>query len=147
MSIESYRDLLVWQKAMDLVVEIYRLTKAFPPDERFGLTIQIRRVAVSIPSNIAEGHGRLHRADFLRFLSIARGSLTELETQLQIATRLGYLDARQTEQSWDLVRHVGRALNGLIRSLNSENPRSNGGGRIAETSDNYETDWPLTPDP
>ena len=117
MAIQTYRDLEVWQKSMDLVVEIYRLTTLFPPKEKFGLTNQIQRAAVSIPANIAEGHGRLHRADYVRFLSIARGSLTEAETHLQIAVRLGYLNRDQAKQVWGLFQDVGRLLNGLIRSL------------------------------
>ena len=117
MAIQTYRDLEACQKSMDLVVEIYRLTKPFPPAEQLGLTSQIRRAAVSVPANIAEGHGRLHRADYLRFLSIARGSLTEVETHLQIAVRLGYLERDQVKEVWILLQHVGRLLNGLIRSL------------------------------
>src|SRR6476661_107453 len=102
---------------MDLVVVIYRLAKSFPKDEQFGLTSQIRRAAVSIPANIAEGYGQLHRPIYLKHLSIAKGSLTEVETHLQIAVRLDYLDRDQAKSVWSLLQEVGRLLNGLIRSL------------------------------
>ncbi len=92
MPIQSYKDLTVWQKSMDLLVEIYRLTKLFPRDEQFASTSQVRRAAISIPSNIAEGHGRLTKAEFRHFLCVARGSFAEAETQLQIAIRLGYFN-------------------------------------------------------
>ncbi|MDD4891723.1 MAG: four helix bundle protein, partial [Phycisphaerae bacterium] len=91
MAIRSYRDLEVWQKGTDLVVEVYRLAKLFPSDEIFGLTSQIRRSSVSVPANTAEGHGRLHRGDYVRHLSIARGSLAETETHLLLALRLEYI--------------------------------------------------------
>jgi four helix bundle protein len=117
MAIQTYRDLTVWQQSMDLVVEIYRLARQFPADEQFALTSQIRRAATSIPANIAEGHGRLHRKEYLYHLSVARGSLMELETHLQIAVRLDYLDRDQAKQAWTLLQEVGRLLNGLIRSL------------------------------
>lgn len=124
MTIRTYRDLQVWQRAMDLVTEAYRLTKAFPAEEQFGLTRQIRRAVVSIASNIAEGHGRLHRQDFVRHLSIARGSLFEAETQLQIAVRLGYATRDQVGGCWSLLQDVGRLLNGLIRSLRSDDSQT-----------------------
>ena len=95
MTIQTYRDLTVWQKSMDLVAEIYRLTKLFPQEELFGLTSQIRRAAVSVPANIAEGYGRIHRKEYLHHLSIARGSLMEVETHLQIAVRLTFLERDQ----------------------------------------------------
>jgi len=117
MPVQSYRELDVWQKSMDVVVDVYRLTKQFPAEERFGLTNQIQRSAVSIPANIAEGFGRLHHADYLRFLSIARGSLMETETHLQIAVRLDYIDREQTKPTWNGLQDVGRLLNGLIRAL------------------------------
>ena len=116
---KSYRDLIAWQKSMDLVEEVYLGSRHFPDDERFGLTSQIRRAAVSIPSNIAEGHSR-STADFLRFLSIARGSLSEVETQWQTTQRLGYV-----EKSTPLLQRteeLGRILNGLIRSLKRTDP-------------------------
>src|SRR5262245_29076652 len=91
--IASYRDLDVWQLAMDIVVETYRVTRAFPAEEKFGLVAQLRRAAVAIPSNIAEGHSRLGAGDFRRFVSIARGSAAEVETQLTVAVALGFTGA------------------------------------------------------
>src|SRR6266542_2536034 len=134
MTIQTYRDLTVWQKSMDLVAEIYRLTKLFPQDELFGLTSQIRRAAVSVPANIAEGYGRIHRKEYLHHLSIARGSLMEVETHLQIAVRLSYLSREQVVPSWGLAQEVGRLLNGLIRSLESDSRAA----AVKEQSEGYE---------
>ncbi len=117
MTVQTYCDLEVWQRSMDLVVEVYHLAKLFP-QEVFGLTSQIRRAVVSVPANITEGYGRLHRKEYLHHLSIARGSLMEVETHLQIAVRLQYLDREQVKNTWALLQEVGRLLNGLIRSLN-----------------------------
>ena len=114
----SYKDLLAWQKAMDLVTATYRATGAFPKEEQFGLTSQLRRAAVSIPSNVAEGQGRLSQNEFRYFLGQARGSLMEVETQLQIARNLGYLAAEQLDGLLERCAEVGRILNGLIASLN-----------------------------
>src|SRR4029434_5720887 len=91
--ITSFRDLDVWQLGVDVVIEIYRVTRAVPAEEKFGLTAQVRRAAVAIPSNIAEGHNRLGAAEFRRFVSIARGSVAEVETQLAVAVALGYIGA------------------------------------------------------
>lgn len=102
---------------MDLVTELYSVTGRFPSDEMFGLTSQLRRSAVSVPANIAEGQGRIHDGDFLHHLSIARGSLTESETHILIATRLGYISEERCTELWDRCQEVGRLLNGLIRSL------------------------------
>lgn len=147
MTIQTYRDLEVWQKSMDLVVEVYRLATLFPQEEQFGLTSQIRRAAVSIPANIAEGHGRLHRGDYVRYLSIARGSLTEAETHLQIAVRLGYIKRDQAKQVWALFQEVGRLLNGLIRSLDTKRRAARVmRGRTASGGPDQK-DRPLTPDP
>ncbi len=115
--IRSYRDLHVWQRAVELVEEIYRISTGFPPDERFGLTAQIRRAAVSIPSNIAEGYGRRRRAQYLHHLDIANGSLKEVETQLIIAGKLGFIHKEQAQQAWSLLQDTGKMLTGLIRSL------------------------------
>lgn len=93
--IQSYRDLFVWQKAMDLVVAYYGATEQFPKTEIYGFTGQLRRAAVSIPSNIAEGRGRQHLSEFIHFLHTAQGSLAELETQIQIAQRLNYIETEQ----------------------------------------------------
>jgi four helix bundle protein len=115
--INSYQDLIVWQKAIALVLESYRLTKAFPDDERFGLTTQIRRAAVSIASNIAEGHGRHHRGDFCRFLSMARGSVKEVESDFVIAQGLGFLAADDLRHARSLSDEISRMLSGLQRKL------------------------------
>jgi len=116
---QHYRDLLVWQKAIELVTDIYRMTRGFPKDELYGLTSQIRRAAVSIPSNIAEGQGRLTRGEFRQFLGQARGSYAELETQLIIARNLGYLS--QPGNLIEQLAEVGRLLNGLLSSLTNDN--------------------------
>jgi four helix bundle protein len=114
---QNYRDLIAWQKAMDLVTSVYAATTQFPPDERFGLMSQVRRAAVSVPSNIAEGQGRRTRGEFVQFLSVAHGSLREVETQLQIAMRLGYLDEARGESELVVSEEVGRLIGGLSRSL------------------------------
>jgi four helix bundle protein len=117
-TIQSYRDLEVWQKAMDLVTKVYEITKFFPESERFGLTTQLRRAAVSIPSNIAEGQGRRTTNEFLSFLSIARGSLMEVQTQVEIAARLSFVTTEFAVTIEEQSATIGRLLNGLIRSLN-----------------------------
>ncbi|MFH1085076.1 MAG: four helix bundle protein [Chloroflexota bacterium] len=104
---------------MDLVETVYRLSKRLPAEEQFGLVSQMRRAAVSLPANIAEGHGRTHRGDYLHHLSMARGSLAELETHLMIAQRLGYLKEQDLPEAWTLAEETGRLLNGLIRALRS----------------------------
>jgi len=114
--VKNYRDLKVWQKAMDLVVESYRLTNLLPKSETFGLSGQARRAAVSIPANVAEGHGREHLGDYLRLLSIARGSLMELETHFWIMTRL-YISTDEVTGAFEMVRELDRMLSGLIRKL------------------------------
>lgn len=119
-SIQSYRDLIVWQRGVELSLDLYRCTGDFPADERFGLVSQLRRAAVSVPSNIAEGYGRGSKQDYLRFLKVARGSLFELETQMTIACRLGYLREQLFDRLDELSKEVGRVLSGLIRSLESE---------------------------
>lgn len=113
----SYRDLIVWQKAMDLTVEIYRQTKAFPREELYGLTSQVRRAGVSVPSNIAEGQGRLTKGEFRQFLGQARGSLLEAETQLILAERLEYLAPSERERLEAQSQEVLRMLNALISKL------------------------------
>jgi four helix bundle protein len=106
----SYRDLVAWQRAVELVTHVYRVTKTFPNDERFGLTSQLRRAAVSVPSNIAEGQGRFSRGEFKQFLGHARGSLLEMETQITIATNLGYLDIRESQ----FLLGLSSALGGFL---------------------------------
>ena len=116
---QSFRDLVVWQKAMTLVTEVYRATASFPKDELFALTSQLRRAAVSVPSNIAEGQGRLSKREFHYFLGLARGSLMEVETQVQIASNLGYLKAETVSDLLSISAEVGRVLNGLMTSVKS----------------------------
>ena len=118
--IKSHRDLIVWRKAMDLVVLVYKATEGFPKHELYGLTSQIRRAASSVPANIAEGQGRRSKTEFKQFLGNARGSLLELDTHLELALRLNYLTPSQYERIYGHVEEVGRILNGLIRSLTSD---------------------------
>jgi four helix bundle protein len=117
MTVSSYRDLKVWQKAMGLVVTSYALTKRFPQTEIYSLTSQIQRAAVSIPANIAEGHGREHLGDYLHHLSVANGSPMELETHFLLAGRLSYLNHDELTGILSQAEEVGRMLAGLIRSL------------------------------
>jgi four helix bundle protein len=112
----NYRDLIVWQKAMDLATATYRATKDLPKDETYGLRAQIRRAAVSIPSNIAEGEGRGTFAELCRFLRIAYGSLRELETQFLLSERLGYLTPSAVGPLMQACAEVGRLINGLLRA-------------------------------
>ena len=116
---QNFRDLVVWQRAVDLVVDVYRATKAWPKEELYGLTNQVRRAAVSIPANVAEGQGRNSPNEFLHHLGIAYGSLCELETHLIIAQRLGYLDSEALTTLTAHSTHVARPLNGLMRGLRS----------------------------
>ena len=117
MTRQTYKDLLVWKKAMALVTEISKATSCFPKEELYGLTSQLRRAAVSVPSNIAEGQGRLTKGEFQQFLGQARGSLLEVETQIMIALNLCYLNQNQADRLFELLAEVGRLLNGLIASL------------------------------
>ena len=114
-----YKDLVVWQRAMDLVVEVYRLTKKLPKDELYGLTNQLRRAAVSIPSNIAEGNARTSSGDYLRFLSIARGSNAEVEIQLLICVRLDYLAQEDIETALELCNETGKMITTMIKKIRS----------------------------
>jgi len=117
MAIKSYRDLIVWQKSMDLVEDVYKKTKGFPREELYGLTSQLRQAVVSVPSNIAEGQGRTSTKEFLHHLSIAHGSLCEVGTQILIAHRLGYLEKQDLEALDELTSEVGRLINGLSNKL------------------------------
>lgn len=117
MTVQSYKELIAWQKGMDLVEKIYKATQGFPRDEVYGLTSQVRRAAVSIPSNIAEGQGRNTTRDFLNFLAVARGSLKEVETQVLIARRLNYIQTAEEGEIVEQIAEVGRIINGLMNSL------------------------------
>jgi four helix bundle protein len=113
----GFKDLLVWRKGIQLVKEIYKLTKPFPADEKFGLVSQMRRAAVSIPSNIAEGQARKTTGEFIQFLSHAEGSLAELDTQIVLAIELGYSNNAQVASATELVSELKRMLNALRRTL------------------------------
>lgn len=117
MPVQSYRQLIAWQKAMDFVTAVYKVTQKFPKEETYGVTSQLRRAAVSIPSNIAEGQGRQTTGEFRQFLGHARGSLLETETQVLLSERLEYLDHKTTEMLIEQAAELGRILNGLMRSL------------------------------
>jgi four helix bundle protein len=117
MSLRSYQELVAWQKAILLVTEVYRATQGFPKHEIYGLTSQIRRAAVSIPSNIAEGQGRISRGEFKQFLGHARGSVFEPESQVLIARNLAYLGDKDAGPLLERIREVGRILNGLLTAL------------------------------
>jgi len=113
----TYRDLIVWQKSMELVSEIYRVTGNFPRSETYGITSQMRRAAVSIPSNLAEGQARYHPRDFLRFIGHARGSLVELETQIMISNDLGYCSREVRDRILDRTAHIGALINRLYSAV------------------------------
>jgi four helix bundle protein len=116
-TIRTHRDLLVWQKSMVLVTEIYRKSQRFPVQEQYGLTSQIRRAAISIPSNIAEGFGRQSTGDYLRFLNIAVGSLFEVQTQIEIALNLQFINQLDFEEIFEKSREIDRMLSSLIQKL------------------------------
>jgi four helix bundle protein len=116
----QYRDLLVWQKSMDAVIKVYALTQQFPTQEKFGLASQLQRAAVSVPANIAEGHGRKSTAVFINHLGIAYGSLMEVETHIQIAERLGYIDGNASRLFLSDMNVLGRMLTGLKNSLSKK---------------------------
>lgn len=117
--IKSHRDLIAWQKAMNLVAAVYEASKGFPKEELYGLTSQTRRAAVSIPANIAEGQGRRSKKEFCQFLGNARGSLLELDTHLELALRFGYIKSQQYVVIETQIHEVGRLINGLLRALGS----------------------------
>jgi four helix bundle protein len=110
---KGYRDLIAWQKAMALATEIYKVSQSFPKEEIYGLTSQLRRAAISVPSNIAEGHGRNSRREFFQFIGHARGSLLEVETQIELSRALGYLTQNSAEHLLELSAELGRIINGL----------------------------------
>lgn len=116
-AVRSYQDLIVWQKAIDLVVEVYALTRLFPRDERYGLVTQLNRAAVSVPANIAEGHARASGKECAHFLSVARGSLSEVETYLILAARLGMIDSETFDRILANAAEVGRMLHALRQRI------------------------------
>ena len=119
--IKTFRDLIAWQKGIELAKHVYRTTQTFPETERFGLVSQMRRAAVSIPSNIAEGYARASLQDYIRFLKVARGSLAELQTQVFLAHELGFLKTPAVPV--ELATETDRVLQGLIRSLEAKGDR------------------------
>ena len=121
-TIQSYRDLQAWRLAVRLTKIVYRASDGFPSEERYGLTSQIRRAAVSIASNIAEGWGRGTTQDYIRVLRMARGSMYEVETQLIIASELGFIDDEKLKYTEDAINEAGKVLGGLIRSIEKLKP-------------------------
>jgi four helix bundle protein len=119
-----YREFIAWQKAIQMVNHAYRLTKQFPSEEFYGLATQMRRAAVSVPSNIAEGQGRRTNGEFAQFLGHAFGSLVELETQVTIAANLGYLETSAADEFLSTTEELGRIINGLISSISPPSPNS-----------------------
>jgi four helix bundle protein len=122
MIVRSYRDLIAWQKSIDLVTIVYRCTQTFPKAETYGLVSQLRRAAVSVPSNIAEGHARLTTGEFRQFLGHALGSLTEIETQILIALKLGYTTSSEADALLQSTDEIGRVIRGLLQSITNKNP-------------------------
>jgi four helix bundle protein len=122
MAVKSFRELIVWERSLELACEVYRLTGRFPPEERFSLTVQMRRAATSIVSNIAEGHARHSRGDFRRSVSIALGSLAELETQMELSRRLGFADSAAVAAMRGLSVQVGRMLGAMSSRLRKLSP-------------------------
>jgi four helix bundle protein len=117
---QSYRDLVVWQKGIELAKQLYRLTIKFPSDEKFGLISQIRRAAVSVPSNIAEGQARNTTGEFIQFISHAEGSAAELDTQLHLSVELGFASSADAAPIFALIDEIRRMLNSLRRRLNDD---------------------------
>ncbi|KAB2712855.1 four helix bundle protein [Brucella intermedia] len=120
MTVNSYRDLLVWQQAMEMVISIYKVTDGWPKEEIYGLTSQVRRAAVSVPANIAEGFGRENRGSYQQFLRIAQGSLKEMETHLLIAERLGFMQNETINSMLVKSESIGKLLRLLIRKLTDQ---------------------------
>ena len=114
---KSYRDLEVWQRSMQLAKRIYQVTQSFPNDERFGLTNQLRRASVSVPSNLAGGHARFGAGEFSRFISIAMGSVAEIETQILLSTELGYVKAGLSSELMVDLETIGKMLRGLAKAI------------------------------
>ena len=141
--IKSYRDLRVWQEAMDLLVEVYRLAERFPPEERFGLRAQARDAVVSIPSNIAEGHGRASRKEYRHHISIAEGSLAEVETHVEVGVRLRYCTPEQAAPVLQRCASLGKQLKSLRNALSRPAPQRAAVTRPSPTPDPQ----PTTPGP
>ncbi len=121
---KTYRELIAWQKGIDLVIHIYKITREFPKEELYGLVDQMKRSAVSVPSNIAEGFGRHSDNDFIRFMNISRGSLFELQTQLEISLRLDFVKPEEYENLMQLTVEVDKILNALISKIKQNLPKT-----------------------
>jgi four helix bundle protein len=132
---KNHRELIVWQKAMALARNAYALTESLPKREAYGLADQIRRAAVSVPSNIAEGHGRLSDMQFRHFLGNARGSLYEMQTQIELSIDLGYLDKGKGAELMEHASEVGRILNGLLKSIKSSSTSGESNPSSADSAD------------
>ncbi len=130
--IKNFRDLRVWQMSKAIVTQVYHITESFPKQEAYGLTQQLRRSAVSVPSNIAEGHGRGSRKEYTQFLTIARGSLAEMETQLEIAIDLGYVSREEFEEKFKTIEQLAKMLQRLIAALKSPKPKTKNPIPLAE---------------
>jgi len=115
--IKSYKDLIVWQSSVNLVESIYRITKKFPSSEKFGLISQMQRASVSVPSNIAEGYGRQSTGSYIQFLSIARGSLFELETQIELCIRINYIEKQESVKLFEQITEISKMLTSLISKI------------------------------
>jgi len=144
--VRSYRDLRVWQQAMDLAEATYRATEQFPEDERYGLVTQLRRATVSVASNIAEGHAR-STGDYLRHLLISNGSLTEIETQLLLSARLGFLSAELADSLLQTCDQVGRMLGGLRKSLRARRGVRGSGSGARGSGSAHPSPEPRVPSP
>jgi four helix bundle protein len=120
--VRSYRDLAVWQRGMEIALDVYKVTKDFPGDERFGITSQLHRAAASVPANIAEGHSRSTTKDYLRFVSIAVGSLAEAATFIELAARLGYGNVEELRKIFELISEERKMLRSLQKSLRRRLP-------------------------
>jgi len=116
-NVRTFRDLIAWQKGVELTQVVYRVTTAFPAGERFGLVSQMRRASVSVPANVAEGYGRGRRAEYIRYVEIARGSLFELQTHAEVARRQGWMTDAALAEFVSLAEEVDRVLSGLLRAL------------------------------
>ncbi|MCZ7605992.1 MAG: four helix bundle protein [Planctomycetota bacterium] len=120
---KGFRDLIVWQRAMDLAVKAYKLTGSFPASQRYSLADQLQRAAASVPANIAEGKGRVHTGDYLRHLAIARGSLAEADTFVELAARLEFCEADRARELWNEIQQLGRMLNSLMKKIREGDAR------------------------
>jgi four helix bundle protein len=124
MMVKSFRDLAVWQRSIRMAVSVYRLTQGFPREEIYGLTSQMRRAAVSVPSNIAEGHGRLSTNEYRQFLGVARGSNFELQTQLEIARALGKGESKMLDEAEGLSHEVGKMIFGVLEGIKDQGSKN-----------------------